>query len=92
MVAAYKTTYGKVRSAVSHRSRLTSACSPPSLLLSFLSACQDLIRDLKSELTGHFEKLALAMLMTPSHFDAAELREAIKVDMCTFFSLLLRHL
>lgn len=40
---------------------------------------QDLIRDLKSELTGNFEHLVLAMMMSPSHFDASELREAIKV-------------
>ncbi|KAG7227988.1 hypothetical protein INR49_005609 [Caranx melampygus] len=39
---------------------------------------KDLIHDLKSELTGHFEKLVLAMLMTPAQFDAAEMREAIK--------------
>lgn len=46
-----------------------------------LSLClsQDLIHDLKSELTGNFEKLALNMLMKPAYFDAAELREAIKV-------------
>uniref|UniRef100_A0AAV2LF04 Annexin n=1 Tax=Knipowitschia caucasica TaxID=637954 RepID=A0AAV2LF04_KNICA len=39
---------------------------------------KDLMRDLKSELTGNLENLVLAMLMTPSQFDAAELREAIK--------------
>uniref|UniRef100_A0A672YW86 Annexin n=1 Tax=Sphaeramia orbicularis TaxID=375764 RepID=A0A672YW86_9TELE len=39
---------------------------------------KDLIRDLKSELTGNFENLVLAMLMSPAQFDAAELREAIK--------------
>ncbi|KAJ0060638.1 hypothetical protein NL108_016743, partial [Boleophthalmus pectinirostris] len=39
---------------------------------------KDLLRDLKSELTGNFENLVLAMLMTPAQFDAAELREAIK--------------
>ncbi|XP_076616080.1 annexin A11b [Chaetodon auriga] len=39
---------------------------------------KDLIRDLKSELTGNFEKLVLAMMMSPAHFAASELREAIK--------------
>ncbi|KAM3859685.1 annexin A11b isoform 2-T2 [Diretmus argenteus] len=39
---------------------------------------KDLFHDLKSELTGNFEKLVLATLMTPVHFDASELREAIK--------------
>ncbi|XP_068162043.1 annexin A4-like [Antennarius striatus] len=39
---------------------------------------KDLFHDLKSELTGNFEKLVLAMLKTPSQFDACELHEAIK--------------
>ncbi|XP_036388725.1 annexin A11b [Megalops cyprinoides] len=39
---------------------------------------KDLISDLKSELTGNFEKLVLAMLKTPTQFDAHELREAIQ--------------
>ncbi|KAG7492724.1 hypothetical protein MATL_G00018220 [Megalops atlanticus] len=39
---------------------------------------KDLISDLKSELTGNFEKLVLAMLKTPTQFDAYELREAIQ--------------
>ncbi|XP_053720453.1 annexin A11-like isoform X3 [Synchiropus splendidus] len=39
---------------------------------------KDLIRDLKSELTGNFEKVVLAMLKSPAHFDASECREAIK--------------
>ncbi|KAM8730558.1 annexin A4-like isoform 1-T2 [Acanthopagrus schlegelii] len=39
---------------------------------------KDLRKDLKSELTGNFEELVLAMMMTPAQFDAAQLREAIK--------------
>uniref|UniRef100_A0A8C7K1I0 Annexin n=1 Tax=Oncorhynchus kisutch TaxID=8019 RepID=A0A8C7K1I0_ONCKI len=39
---------------------------------------QDLVKDLKSELSGNFEKLVLAMLKTPSQLDAYELKEAIK--------------
>lgn len=37
------------------------------------------MKDLKSELSGNFEKLVLAMLKTPAQFDAAELHDAIKV-------------
>ncbi|KAI4807541.1 hypothetical protein KUCAC02_027344 [Chaenocephalus aceratus] len=39
---------------------------------------KDLLHDLKSELTGNFEKLVLAMVKSPNHFDASELREAIQ--------------
>ncbi|KAM4526745.1 annexin A4-like [Fundulus diaphanus] len=39
---------------------------------------KDLVKDLKSELTGDFEDLVLAMLKTPALLDASELREAIK--------------
>ncbi|XP_063077785.1 annexin A4-like [Engraulis encrasicolus] len=39
---------------------------------------KDLVHDLKSELTGNFESLVLAMIKTPAQFDASELREAIK--------------
>ncbi|XP_073683810.1 annexin A4-like isoform X1 [Garra rufa] len=38
---------------------------------------KDLFSDLKSELTGNFESLVLAMLNAPSRFDASELKEAI---------------
>lgn len=38
---------------------------------------KDLVRDLKSELTGHFEELVLAMLKSPAQFDASECKEAI---------------
>uniref|UniRef100_A0A3Q2QL47 Annexin n=1 Tax=Fundulus heteroclitus TaxID=8078 RepID=A0A3Q2QL47_FUNHE len=40
---------------------------------------KDLIKDLKSEISGDFEDLVLAMLKTPTLLDASELREAIKV-------------
>ncbi|XP_062382945.1 annexin A4-like [Sardina pilchardus] len=39
---------------------------------------KDLIRDLKSELSGNFESLVLAMVTPLAKFDAAELRGAIK--------------
>ncbi|XP_030610550.1 annexin A4-like [Archocentrus centrarchus] len=39
---------------------------------------KDLIKDLKSELTGNFEDLVVCMLKTPAQLDAFELREAIK--------------
>ncbi|KAG9345935.1 hypothetical protein JZ751_007749 [Albula glossodonta] len=39
---------------------------------------KDLISDMKSELTGNFERLCLAMLKTPAQFAAYELHEAIQ--------------
>ncbi|KAI7805996.1 annexin A11a isoform X1 [Triplophysa rosa] len=49
------------------------------LLRSYKTAYgKDLIKDLKSELSGNFEKVVLAMLMTPVQLDAYELKEAIK--------------
>ncbi|KAM6951684.1 annexin A11b [Aplochiton taeniatus] len=39
---------------------------------------KDLFKDLKSELTGHFEELVIGMLMKPALFDASQLRAAIK--------------
>ena len=37
------------------------------------------MRDLKSELSGSFERTAVALVMTPSEYDAQELRTAMKV-------------
>ncbi|KAK3554377.1 hypothetical protein QTP70_023086, partial [Hemibagrus guttatus] len=49
------------------------------LLVTYKTAYgKDLVKDLKSELSGNFEKLVLAMLKTPAQFDASELKEAIK--------------
>jgi len=39
---------------------------------------RDLIRDLKSELSSHFERAAVALVMTPTEYDANELRTAMK--------------
>ncbi|XP_068111562.1 annexin A11 [Hyperolius riggenbachi] len=47
--------------------------------LSFKTAYgKDLIKDLKSELSGNFEKTILAMLKEPRLYDAYEINEAIK--------------
>jgi len=40
---------------------------------------QDIIRELMSELSGNFEKVVLALMMTPAEFDAHELKVAMKV-------------
>ncbi|XP_031458362.1 annexin A11 isoform X1 [Phasianus colchicus] len=49
------------------------------IILSFKTAYgKDLIKDLKSELSGNFEKTILAMMKTPIMFDAYEIKEAIK--------------
>ncbi|ELR53799.1 Annexin A11 [Bos mutus] len=49
------------------------------ILLSFKTAYgKDLIKDLKSELSGNFEKTILALMKTPVLFDAYEIKEAIK--------------
>uniref|UniRef100_A0A8C9TKS6 Annexin n=1 Tax=Scleropages formosus TaxID=113540 RepID=A0A8C9TKS6_SCLFO len=49
------------------------------LLITYKTAYgKDLVKDLKSELSGNFEKLVLAMLKTPAQFDAHELKDAIK--------------
>lgn len=45
---------------------------------------QDMIRELKSELSGNFEKVVLGLLMTPAEFDAHELRVAMKVILRPF--------
>ncbi|KAM4637049.1 annexin A11 [Discoglossus pictus] len=49
------------------------------IMLSFKTAYgKDLIKDLKSELSGNFEKAILAMMKAPSLYDAYEIHEAIK--------------
>ena len=41
---------------------------------------QDLIADLKSELSGNFERTILGLMMPPAVYDAYELRSAMKVS------------
>ncbi|XP_031435497.1 annexin A11a isoform X2 [Clupea harengus] len=49
------------------------------LLVTFKTAYgKDLIKDLKSELSGNFENLVLTMMRTPAQLDACELHDAIK--------------
>lgn len=38
---------------------------------------KDLVSDIKSEISGNFENIVVAMLKSPSEFDASEIREAI---------------
>ena len=40
---------------------------------------QDLIDDLKSELSGDFENVMVGLMKTPADYDASELKSAIKV-------------
>ncbi|XP_069741498.1 annexin A11-like isoform X6 [Narcine bancroftii] len=49
------------------------------IALSFKTAYgKDLIKELKSELSGNFEKTVLALMKTHTLFDATEMKEAIK--------------
>lgn len=41
---------------------------------------QDLIHDIKSEISGNFETLVVAMLKSQAEYDAAELHNAIAVS------------
>lgn len=45
----------------------------------FLLSQQDLIEDLKYELTGKFERLIVSLMRTPAYHDAKEINDAVKV-------------
>ena len=44
---------------------------------------QDLIKEIKGEVSGHFEMACVALLKTPTEYDAEELREAMQVGGAT---------
>ena len=50
------------------------------LTVSNFATLQDLLKDLKYELGGHFEDIVLALMMPPADYDATSLRKAIKVS------------
>lgn len=45
----------------------------------FLLFQQDLIDDLKYELTGKFERLIVSLMRAPAYHDAKEIHDALKV-------------
>lgn len=59
-----------------HLARLR--CQPSGL--AFFCYLQDLVQELKSALSGHFEDVIVALMMTPTEYDAYELRQALKVS------------
>lgn len=59
-----------------HLARLR--CQPSAL--AFFCYLQDLVQELKSALSGHFEDVIVALMMTPTEYDAYELRQALKVS------------
>lgn len=44
---------------------------------------QDLMADLKSEISGDLARLILGLMMPPAHYDAKQLKKAMEV-LCTY--------
>lgn len=81
----FKSLLGRVREIIK---LLTSPCSnarihrliygsPANSVL--LICSQDLMKDLKSELSKNLERLILGLMMTPAEFDAKMMRKAMEV-------------
>lgn len=64
--------------------RKSKGLSPQTLL-------QDLMADLKSELSGSLAKLILGLMLTPAQYDAKQLRKAVEVTATLVVSALARE-
>ena len=53
-------------------------CEALHLVIYLLLPLQELVEDLKSELSGDFERTILALMMTPAELDATSIKDAVK--------------
>jgi hypothetical protein len=54
-----------------------------------VAVLQDLVNDLSSELSFRFKQTILALMMSPSEYDASELHKAIRVSLSLTLHLLM---
>ncbi|VDK45783.1 unnamed protein product [Gongylonema pulchrum] len=50
---------------------------------------KDLVKDLEKALSGDYEEVVLALMETPTKYDAIQLNKAIKVTVTSFIALIL---
>ena len=55
-------------------------------MMIFVFTTQDLIKDLKSELSGNIEECILALFMPLEYYDAHQIHKAIKVYLFVFYN------